>query len=248
MRVLVILSLITFHLSLHGQVSISEPIAEIVSSSNVADYDFGSFTPTAGALLVCIAGAKGTTGVGSMLNVSGTSLTWTTEKTQTFSGGASVYMMWAKVPASPSASVYRVNTGADPATGCIAYMWSITNYDAHTLNPIRQSASGSATSTNATCTFGQAMNTGNGYVAAWFGSLSSSNPANVSTSPSSGAWTEVGDNGFGTPTTNGSGAYRVGSETGTTVTFGGASTDWGVIAAEIYVTGGGPKGFFQIMQ
>jgi hypothetical protein len=217
----------------------AEAVAEIVSTSNVATYNFGSFTPTADDVLVILAICRGTVDAGEITNVSGTSLTWTKKGSGTFNGGAdTMYCFWAIVPASPAASVYQVNVTGDNATGCIAYMFRFAGADITTPDPIKQLKTGSGTSTNATVTLDSAMATGNGYCAAWMGGLSSSNPANVSAPPAS--WTEIGDNGFGTPTSNASGAYRATGETGTTITFTNASTTWGMIACEVYESGAGP--------
>jgi hypothetical protein len=125
-----------------------------------------------------------------------------------------------------------VDVTSDAGTACVAYMFSVTGHNAGLAVPIRQSITNTATSTNPTVTFAQALNTNNGYVAGWMGALSSTNPANVSTPPT--GWTEIGDNGLATPTSNASGAFRAGGETGTTIAFTAASTVWGMIAAEIY--------------
>ncbi len=219
-------------------IGVSEPVAEIVDSSNVATYDFGSFTPTAGELLVCLAIVRATAGLGTMINVSGTALQWTRRQHLFASDGA--YLFWAKVPTGPAASVYRIDCAGDAGTGCGAYMFSFSGADMTTVDPIKQFKGAGAISTNPTVTLDAAMGTNNGYCAMWMGALSSTNPANVSASPGGGAWTEVGDNGFATPTSNFSGAYRAGGETGSAVTFTAASTTWGMIAAEIYVAGAGP--------
>lgn len=221
-------------------IACTEPVAEIVSTSNASTYDFASFTPTASALLVVIAMVRGSVGVGTMVNVSGTSLTWTRKTAFAWNAGAdTMYVHWAKVPASTVASVYRVDTGADGGTGCIAYMYQFTGHDAVTSDPIKQIATNAAATANPVATFATALNTNNGYCAGWEGALSSANPANVSAPPVS--WTEVGDNGFATPTTNGSGAFRAGGETGTTVTFTAGATTYGIIAVEVYVDGAGPR-------
>ncbi len=211
----------------------TEAVAEIVSSSNTASYDFGAFVPTGHALLVIIALCRGTTAAGSIVNVSGTSLTWTKKTSGTFNSGAdTVYLYWARTPASPSSSVYRVSTTGDNATGCIAYMFQITGSDANIADPIKQAVANSGNSTNATTGAITALDTNDAYVMGWMGDLSSSNPANVS-APPNGSWTEIGDNGFSLPTSNGSGAFRDGGETGTSLAFVNNSAIWGLIFAEI---------------
>lgn len=225
--------------STQAAIGVSEAVAEVNSTSNTATYAFGSFTPATSNVLVVIALARGTVAAGSVTNTSGTSLTWTRKTSATFNGGAdTVYVFWAVTPGSTGASVYTVDFTGDNATGCIAYMFSFSGADITTADPIKQATTNSATSTNATGTFGAAMGTSNGYAAAWMGALSSTEPANVSAPPTS--WTEVGDNGFGTPTSNASGAFRAGGETGTAVTFTNSSTTWGFAAVEVYVAGAGP--------
>jgi hypothetical protein len=220
-------------------IGVAEAVAEIVNTSNVSTFDFGSFTPTADHILVCLALVRGSVGAGTIVNVSGTALQWTRKGSATFNAGAdTAYCYWAKVPASPAASVYRVDCAGDAGTGCIAYLFSFSGADLVTIDPIKQFKTGSGTSTDPRVTLDAAMGTLNGYCAAWMGALSSTNPANVSAPPTS--WTEVGDNGLATPTSNATGAFRAGGETGTGVTFTAASTTWGMIACEVYVAGAGP--------
>lgn len=222
-------------------IGISEPIAEIVSTSNVATYAFGSFTPATSGLLVAIAFVRATVAAGSMVNTSGTSLTWTQAVSTTWNSGAdSMYLYWARTPGATAASVYTIDVTGDNGTACLAYMFAFTGHNLTLANPLHQVATAqNAASANPAATFSQVLNTNNGYVAAWAGGLSSSNPANVSAAPAS--WTETGDNGIGTPTTNASGAFRAGGETTATLTFTAASTAWGMIAAEIYEASQGPS-------
>jgi hypothetical protein len=219
-------------------IGVTEGAAEIVSTSQSSTYAFGSFTPATNNVIVVIALVRGSVGVGSITNTSGTSLTWTLKTSATFNAGAdTVYVLWAITPSSTAASVYTVSSGADAGTGCVAYMFQFSGADLLTPDPLKQAVTNSGTSTNPTATV-TALGTLNGYASAWAGGLSSSNPANVSTPPTS--WTEIGDNGFASPTTNGTGAFRAGGETGTSVTFTAASTTWGLAAVEVYVSGAGP--------
>jgi hypothetical protein len=224
--------------STQAAIGVTEGAAEIVSTTNAATYDFGSFTPATSNVIVVIAMGRGTVDDGAITNVSGTSLTWTRKTSATFNAGAdTVYVFWAKTGVSTAASVYRVDFTGDNATGCIAYMFQFSGADLVTPDPLKQAVTNAATSTNATVTV-SALDTLNGYAAAWMGALSSSNPANVSTAP--GSWTEIGDNGFATPTSNASGAFRAGGETSTSITFTNSSTTWGIAAVEVYVDGAGP--------
>jgi len=222
-----------------GAIGVTEQVVEIVSTANSATYAFGSFTPTTSSVIVVMAFATGTVAGGSVTNTSGTSLTWNKKTSVAYNGGAdTAYVFWAKTPASTAASVYTVDFTGDNATSCIAYILTFTGSDIVTVDPIKQVKTNSATSTNSTVTFDTALGTNNGYTIGWGGQLSSSNPANVSTQPTS--WTEAGDNGIGTPTSNATCAFRAGSETGSTFTFTNASTNWGLIGVEVYVAGAGP--------
>lgn len=212
------------------QICGTEPVAEYVNTANATTHSFGSFTPTPNAFLVAIFCARTTVATGSMANTSGTSLTWTKQTSGTFNAGAdTVYIFTAPVPGSTAASVYSLDTTGDTSGGAIGYMWQFTNYD--TSTPVAQVKTNSGTSTNPTTGTITAMSTNNAYAAMWCGGLSSSNPANVSAPPA--AWVEVGDNGFATPTTNGSGAFGQTGETGTSVTFTAASSTWGLGFVEI---------------
>lgn len=227
--------------SAFAAIGITEGAAEIVSTTNAATYDFASFTPATNNVIVVFAFGRGTFDDGAITNVSGTSLTWTRATSTTFNGAVdTVYIFWAKTGASTAASVYRVDFTGDNATGCIAYMLQFSGADLNTVIPLKQAVVNLNTSTNATSGTIPALSTNNGYAAAWMGALSSSNPANVSTPPTS--WTEIGDNGFGTPTSNASSAFRAGGETATSVTFTNSSTVWGFGMVEVYVAGAGPSG------
>ncbi len=240
MRTILLLLLLLIAAPVYGAIGVTEPVAEIVSTSNTATYDFGSFTPSTSSTLVIIAFGSGTVDDGAITNVSGTALTWTRKTSVTYNAGTdTAYVFWANTGGSTAASVYRVDFTGDNATACIAYFFQFTGSDLVTADPIRQAKTNAATSTNATSgTLASALVTTNGYAAGWGGQLSSTNPANVSTEPSS--WTEIGDNGIGTPTSNATAAFRAGGETATSITFTNASTSWGFILVEVYAAGAGP--------
>ena len=218
------------------------------STTNAADYDFASFTPTANATLVVIAAVRTTVAAGAMSTVSGTSLTWTRKTSGTFNAGAdTIYIYWANTPSSTAASVYRVSVTGDNGAGIGAVLYVCTGSDLTTADPLKTAIINSATSTNPTTGTITAMSTTNSYMALWMGGLSSSNPANVSTPPSSGGgWSESSDAGFGTPTTNHSAAFRNGGETGTSISFTANSTTWGLGFVEVYNSGAGPTGWGEL--
>lgn len=239
-KIILPILLLIFTSQVQGAIGVTEGAAEIVSTSNTATYDFASFTPATNNVIVVIAFGRGTFDDGAITNVSGTALTWTRKTSTTWNGAVdTVYIFWAKTGATTVASVYRVDFTGDNATGCIAYMFQFSGADLTTADPLKKAVVNLGTSTNATSGTIAALDTNNGYAAAWMGGLSSSNPANVSAPPTS--WTEIGDNGFGTPTSNASGAFRAGGETGTAITFTNNSTTWGFGAVEVYVSGAGPQ-------
>lgn len=208
----------------------------IKSTANASTYAFTAFVPATSALLVVIAAVRASVGVMSILNTSGTSLTWTRATSAVWNTNDTISLHWAKTPGSTASSVYTVDCGGDAGTACGAYMWSIVGHNANVLSPIHQFASGAnAASTNPTVTFPQAVNTLNGGVALWAGGLSSTDPANVSAVP--GSWVEDNDAGIATPTTNFSSAHINSGETAQTITFTAGSTSWGMLAAEIYAAG-----------
>lgn len=223
-----------------GPIVVAEGAAELVSTSNVETYDFPSVTLSGNAVIVVFAFVRGTNDAGEITNVSGDALTWTKKTSATWPTGDnshSAYIFWAKTPASPQASVYQVNVTGDGGTGCGAVMFQFTDADLVTADPIKQAVindSGTGGGANANGTFGAALGTNNGYAAGWMGALG----ANSSTPPTN--WTEIADATFATPTSNISGAYRAGGETGTTISFTNASTLWAFAAVEVYVEGAGP--------
>jgi hypothetical protein len=209
-------------------IACSEPVAEINSTTNASAYSFASFTPTAGALLVCMAFATGTVAAGTMSNSSGTSLRWTKLASVAYNGGVdTAYLYVAQVPTSTIASVYNVNTTGDAATGCFAVMFQFTGHNV--FNPVRQVKTNSALATaNPSLTFDTALDTNNGY-ALGFG-IDRTAPAST---PPSVSWTEIADGGYGTPAAGGTGAFRATGETGTAYSFTAASGDWGILGIEI---------------
>jgi hypothetical protein len=224
----------------YAAIAAAEGAGEIASTANVETYDFPSVSLSGNAVVVIIAFVKVTTSAGGITNVSGDALTWTKKTSATWpagDGSHSVYVFWAKTPASPVASVYQVNVTGDAGTACGAVMFQFTGADLATSDPIKQvviNDSGTGGSNDANGTFGAALDTGNGYGAAWMGALAG---APVSTQPAS--WTEIADVSIASPTSNISGAFRAGGETGTTVTFTNASTIWALAAVEVYRAGAG---------
>jgi hypothetical protein len=219
-------------LACYAQIGVSEPVAEISSTANSATYAFGAFTPTAGSVLVIIAHLSGT--ATTTATVTG-GLIWTQKCAVTFNTTDRTYVLWAKVPTAPGSLTFTIDVTGDNATGAIAGMFQFTGADIVTRDPIRQCATNATTAADPVATFAVAMNTNNGY-AAGFGM-----PRNPPTSTQPASWTETYDAGQNLPPQGGSGAFRAGGETGTTVTFTSASAAYGIAAVEVYVAGAGPN-------
>lgn len=216
--------------------------ATISNTNNTANYSFPSFTPDVNATLVVIALVRNTTAAGAMANISGTSVTWTQKTTGTFNVGSdTVYIYWANTPGSTVASVYQVQVTGDSGAGIGAAIWSCTGSDIVRADPIRQANVNSGSSTNPVTGTLTALDTNNGYVAAWMGNLTG---CPVSTEP--GSWTEDLDDCFTVPTSNDSAAHRSTGETGTTIQFTAATSNWGIGFAEVYAeAAAGGHDFFE---
>lgn len=217
----------------YAAIGVTEPTAEIASTSNSATYAFAAFTPTANAVLVVMVFASGT--VAAAPTITGTGLTWNRlGSNQLYNATNTAYAFWAKTGAAPGSTTITFDCTGDNATGAVMGVFQFTDADVATAVSVKQFKFSATTAANPTITFDAAMGTLNGYAAA-FGL-----PRNPPTSAAPASWTETFDTGYGTPTSGGSGAYRAGGETGSTVTFTSASAAYGMVAVEVYVTGAGP--------
>lgn len=212
-------------------ISITRPLAPSSSSANTTSYATGSYTPTANVLLVVFVFATATVSPG---NITGFGVTWYKYFSGTFSGSTG-YVFWAKSPSSPSADVITFECTDDAATGCFIVSHEVSGFDNFTRIPFRQSTSNVATSTNANGTFTFALNTNNGYIAGFAGTLGSG----VSTVPA--GWTQSSDGAIINPTANFFTGRRSTGETASTITFTNPSTQWAFIGVEIYADGLGAR-------
>lgn len=203
--------------------ALSEPTAEILSTTNAATYAMAAFTPTADALLVVMVFASGTAAAGTM---TGGGLTWNLITSTAYNSTSTAYLFAAKVSASPVSTAVTFACTGDNATGVCMGVVQITG----TYVGVKQFTSNATTAANPTLTFSTALSTGNAYVAG-FG-VPRSPPS--STPPGGGAWSEIFDGGYSTPTSGGTMAYRNGGETGTTVTFTSASGAYGALGVEVW--------------
>lgn len=218
-RLLILLSIVA-----RAAIAVSEPTAEIASTSNTATYSFAAFTPASNAVLVIIAHASGE--AITTATVTG-GLTWTQKCAVTYNSTSRAYALWAYTGASPGSLTFTINFGADSASGVVMAIYQFTGTQNTASDPILQCATNATTAANPVATFASAMNTSDGYAAA-FGL-----PRNPPTSTPPTSWTETHDTGHGTPTSGAAGAYRAGGETGTAVTFTSASAAYGIVAVEV---------------
>lgn len=205
---------------------VTTPIATLVDNTDQTSYSMAAFTPTANAILAVFVSAAATLAAGTM---TGGSLTWTRRTSVTFNGGIDTfYLFTAPTGASPGSTTPTFDCTGDNATGCIMDLIELTGLN--NSSPVRQFKAGNGSSSGPTLTMDSALQTDKAYFSG-FGC--SRNPAGGA-APAS--WTPTANTGHTSPTRGYSGAYRVGGETGTTVTFtAGASTNWGMIAVEFAI-------------
>jgi hypothetical protein len=203
-------------------VTITEPIAETTSTSNVSSYAMSAFTPTANALLVCYVVASGT--VAAAPTMTGGGLTWIRRARQVFNTTDIICVFTAQVGGSPASTTPTFDCTGDAATGCAMALFSATGHN--TTFPVAQVVTEARTAADPTVTRA-AADTDNAYIAG-FGIARSAPSA---TEPS--GWTEIADTGYSTPNTGIAAAYRSGGETSTSVTFTAASAAYGIAYIEI---------------
>lgn len=227
-----LLSLFLFSSTAVATPTITEPVAELTSSTDASSYAMTAFTPSANAVLVVFVHAAGTVSAGSM---TGGGLTWTKETSVLNNTTDTNYLFWAKTGSSPSSTTVTFDCTGDAATGVIMAAFQATGADIVTSNPIKQYQTNAVTAANPTVTMTSALTTTNGYVGFFAG------PRNPPTSTPPTSWTETLDTGHTSPAQGAAGAYRNGGETGSTVTFTATSFAHGIIVAEIYDSGAGPS-------
>jgi hypothetical protein len=225
-------SLILFVGTANAVVTISEPTAEVSSTSNATSYSLAAFTPAADSILVVFVGASDTVAVATM---TGGGLTWTLETSQLYSSANTMYMFWAKTGSSPGSTTITFDCTGDTASGANMVVFEVAGGDVVTSNPIKQRKSNATTSTDPTVTMDAAFTVTNGGVYAI--GVNRSSPAY--TPPT--LWNETADTGHGSPNNGIESAYKIG-ETGSTITATGSSGAWGMIVAEVYESGAGPSG------
>lgn len=215
-------------------IGVSEPVAQVASTSNTTSYSLVAFTPSANAILTVFVFASDTTAVATM---TGGGFSWTLETSVLYNTVNTAYLFWAKTGSSPGSTTVTFDCTGDTASGAIIAISEWTGADVSTPNPIKQFKTAATTAANPTATFDANMTTTNGYAGGVGLPLSG---ANVCAQPT--LWTEIADTGYGTPTAAACVAHRALGETGATVTFTASSAAYGIIIAEVYESGAGPGG------
>lgn len=216
-------------------VAVSEPVAEINSTSNAATYAWGAFTPTDNALLVALVFASGT--VQNPASITGGTVGWNFGGRITYNTTSSAYWFWARTGTGNGSQTFTFDCTGDNATGCLGAMFEITGCNCDAINPIRQAKSSTATAANPSVTLDAACDTNNAIIGGF------SVPRSPPTSTSPGSWTETADVGYSTPANGMAAAYRAGGETASTITFTSASAAYGMWVVEVWEATAGGENF-----
>lgn len=214
----------------------STHLATVANINDLSTYPSGSFTPTAGDLLVVAFSGSGATGVSgsAAVTASANGITFTRIRTATRASVDDAHLFVADqlVPASPVAMTVSMLPGA-AATGCIGWVHGLTGVTRVGAAAVRGSAgAANAAAVAPTSSLPAAALTAN-LVATY--TWNATNPAGM-TPPTS--FTEpVADVGFATPVRGGSYAVRASGHTAAAVTWGSTSATASVnIAAEFDVS------------
>lgn len=198
------------------------------STSNTGTYASGSFTPTAGALLVVLVEITASAGLGTLTGSTGLTFTRVASvEGETFNDSLEAFIADAFATAVPQTVSY---TSADPGTGSVISVEEVTGMLRTGLLALRQfkGAQGSG-STAPSVTFDAACLTGNPTLGIAHGGQS--NPLGVT--PPTG-WAELVDTGFSTPTSGVETCGRDSGFTGSTITWGSAvANDNGALILEL---------------
>jgi hypothetical protein len=205
------------------------------STSNVATYASGSFTPANGELLVALVVASGTVDAGDMTDsIGGTWTKITSALNQASADTIYVFVRTALIGTGVSMTVTFDCTG-DNATGVVIFVAGVSGMAKVGAAAVRQSdiTENTGAGTTPSITFPAVCLTTNPTIVV-IGNAT--NPAGC-TPPTN--WTELGDTGHATPDRGGEYAHRDSGFTGTTITWGAASPSaWGAIGIELDTSAG----------
>lgn len=216
-------------------------LGSLADTGNTLTYTTGSFTPTAGDLLVVLAAVTATVdGTATLTESAGggsyTQITWSPSTDNQWGGTGNrmyVFVRTALIPASPAARTFTLTLPADAGTGAQVTVVRVTGMTNTGSSAVRQLKGAKGSGTTPSLTFGSAPLTTNPIVG---NLINGANPTGI-TIP--GSFTSLGNaNGFATPTT-GFESIKVDSGfTSTAVTWGTSSaTAWGALALELDASG-----------
>ena len=181
----------------------------------------GAFTPAVGDLLIVFVGVEASLNDPGVLTGTGAGLTFTQVRRQLYqSSAASFYVFVANALVSAASSqTVQIESGGDAGAGSNISVLRVSGMVRVGLAAIRQSAGQSNTAAGTPApSFGAAALTANACLGAI---ANATNPAGL-VQPAS--WSESSDTGYTTGQVNGiETAFRNSGETGTTITWGGAS-------------------------
>lgn len=205
------------------------------STSNVASYASGSFTPAAGDLLIGFVRAGATAAVApSASMITSLGIPFSLVRRQTFRTSLdSLYAFVSNGLVVASAQTVTFTCTGDAADGTVIFVCRVSGMTRTGLDAILQSAGqdNQAAAGTPAPAFSSSASTGNvtmGMVG------NSTNPATM-TAPTN--WTERADSGYATPTSGAEYVTRDSGFTGTTITWGGISASaFGSLILELDTT------------
>lgn len=212
------------------------PRSGMRSSTNGANlaYTTGSFTPTAGDLLVVFASANGAAPAAGAMTASANGMTFT----RVGSTGAvnlslgpyivDVFISDQLVPSSPSAMTVTYTSVSTFTTGAWVVANSVSGMTRTGVTALLQAATASSASAAAPAlTFGSSALTGNPTM---YGFVS---PDRFVAQTAATGWTEDYEDDIGAPSQKAYQAHRNSGFTGTTITHGTSNTGFAAIAIEL---------------
>lgn len=201
------------------------------STANASTYASGSFTPTAGDVLVSFAVITGSAINCKMTDSLGVGFGLAAQALKA-SSVDSLFLFVANKKATATSMTVTLDCTGDAGTGAVIFVAGVAGLTRFGPAAIRQSKvlSNQSTATPAPA-FTSSVLTANptiGFIA------SATNPAGI-TEPT--GWTEGGDTGYATPTTGAEYVFRNSGFSSTTVTWGSTSSSaFGAIIAEIDIS------------
>lgn len=210
-------------------IAITRPVAGLANSNNNTIYTMAQFAPAQNALLVLIVAAATTVLTDpTVINSTGTAMTWTLEASSVIAGNG-YYIFWTKTGNVTGNIAVRFSCVGDAAQGIKMSLHQVIGYNNTIANPIRQTIiTGESSSANPTITFDRALRPSNAYIVGWVGNVN-----NTSSTPPTG-WAESDDISHNAPNFKLSTArLATGLSTNDPISFTNASTTWVGIGIEI---------------